>query len=343
MKIVLIFRSKKLGYYSIENVFGTINPVLSGNGEVETVFVENVGFSLNNLFAVRKFIRRNRKSTIYHVTGDIHYIVFALPRKRTVLTIHDCVFINQRKGLKGWILKKLYLDWPVWYVPTVTAISEKTKDEVISLTGCHPDKIKVINNPVGSYIRYTKKAFNIINPVLLFIGSLPNKNLNRVIEALKGLPCTLNIIGDADDQQQARMKEYKIHYILERNISNEEMGVRYEQADVILFPSLYEGFGLPVIEGFKSGRAVLTSEISPLKELSDGAAWLVNPYSVEAIRRTLDRIINDEETRNRKIQTGFDIVQLYSPEKVASLYYQTYLNMRLHKLAVLASFVPYLL
>src|SRR5687768_17155786 len=152
MKIVQIFRSKKTPYYSIENVFGTINPVLSSNGEVETVFVEKLGFSLTNVFSVRKFTRHNGKNTIYHVTGDIHYIVFALPRKRTVLTIHDCVFINKRKSLKGWILKKLYLDWPVRYVSTVTAISEKTKKEVVAITGCNPDKIKVINNPVSTYI-----------------------------------------------------------------------------------------------------------------------------------------------------------------------------------------------
>src|SRR6185295_15737253 len=122
------------------------------------------------------------------------------------------------------------------------------------------------------------KTFNCDNPVLLFIGSLPNKNLSRVIEALKGLDCTLNIIGHTDEQQLLRMKEYNINYILEKNLSNKEMAARYEQADIILFPSLYEGFGLPVIEGFKAGRAVLTSEISPMKELADGAAWLVDPF-----------------------------------------------------------------
>ena len=329
MKIVQIFRSKKTPYYSIENVFGTINPVLSSNGEVETVFVEKLGFSLNNVFSVRKFTRHNGKNTIYHVTGDIHYIVFALPRKRTVLTIHDCVFINKRKSLKGWILKKLYLDWPVRYASTVTAISEKTKKEVVAITGCNPDKIKVINNPVSTYIRYVRKSFNSNNPVLLFIGSLPNKNLNRVIEALSGLPCKLNIIGEPDKQQEAKMKEYKIQYVLERNLTNQDMATRYEWADIILFPSLYEGFGLPVIEGFKAGRAVLTSEISPLKELSDGAAWLVDPYSVEAIRNTLGRIISDEETRNRKIQAGFDIVKQYSPENVASQYNKIYSDLLL--------------
>lgn len=328
MKTVLIFRSKRLKYHSIENVFDTIKHELSHNGTVESVFVEKAGFSFANLFDLRKLVRSNGKDTIYHVTGDIHYTVFALPRRRSLLTVHDCVFINKRKGLKGWMLKKLYLDWPVRYVPLVTAISEKTKKEIISLTGCNPDKIRVINNPVSQYITKTEKLFNREKPTLLFLGSLPNKNLNRVIDALKGFRCTLNIIGFADDVQQQRMKDYHIDAVLEKNLTNEEIARRYEQADIILFPSLYEGFGLPVIEGFKAGRAVLTSDISPLKEIADGAAWLVDPYNIESIRNALSRIVNDDEARNRKIASGCTIVEQYSPKIVASLYKQTYNDVR---------------
>jgi glycosyltransferase involved in cell wall biosynthesis len=341
MKVVLIFRSKKLRYHSIENVFGTIYDDLSTRGDIESVYVEKRGFRLSNLFALRKYVKSQQPDTIYHVTGDIHYAVFALPRSRSVLTIHDCVFINNRKGLKGWVLKKLYLDWPVKYVPLVTAISEKTKDEVVALTGCDPNKIRVVNNPVSTYIHFASKRFNCASPVLLFIGSLPNKNLNRVIEALNGFACTLNIVGKATEEQQAKMNEYNIHYILEKNLSNEEMATRYENADVILFPSLYEGFGLPVIEGFKAGRAVLTSGISPLKELSGGAAWLVDPYSPESIRSTLVRIVEDEELRNKKIQAGLDVIKQYSPQTVASSYYRAYFDLGLRKLAVLAPIVPY--
>jgi glycosyltransferase involved in cell wall biosynthesis len=164
-----------------------------------------------------------------------------------------------------------------------------------------------------------------------------------VIEALKGLPCTLNIIGHADQQQQNKMREYGIDVIIEKNISNDEMSKRYEQADVILFPSLYEGFGLPIIEGFKAGRAVLTSNISPLKELSDGAAWLVDPYSVESIRKTLERILNDEELRMRKIENGLTIVNNYAPPKVASLYQQAYKELQLKNVLMIAGILPYFL
>ena len=343
MKVVVIFRSKLLKYHSIENVFDTIRDELSAHHEVEYVSVEKAGFRLANIFFLRKLVKSRSRDTIYHVTGDIHYAVFALPRKRSVLTIHDCVFINKRKSLRGWILKKLYLDWPVKFVPLVTAISEKTKREVVSITGCDPDKIKVINNPVSKYIRCTEREFNSYKPVLLFIGSLPNKNLNRVIDALIGFPCSLNIIGFADGIQQQKMRDFNIDYTLESNISNEKIAARYEQADIILFPSLYEGFGLPVIEGFKAGRAILTSDISPLKEISDGAAWLVDPYSIDSIRKTLERIVNDPEGRNRKIENGLSIVRNFSPAKVASQYQQVYKDVYVSKIFLLASFVQYLL
>ena len=139
------------------------------------------------------------------------------------------------------------------------------------------------------------------------------------------------------------MKNYNIHFIAEKDLSKEEMASRYENADVVLFPSLYEGFGLPVIEGFKAGRAVVTSEISPLKELADGAAWLVDPYSVQSIRNSLERIIKDDETRERKVQSGLKLISRYSPDIIASLYHQAYAELRLPKIMFLASVAQYLL
>ena len=135
MRVVLIFRSKLLRYHSIENVFGTIKDDLSTNGEVEYVFVDKVGFRLSNIVALRKLVKSSPKDTVYHVTGDIHYAVFALPRKRSILTIHDCVFINNRKGLKGWLLKKLYLDWPVRYVQLVQCTGVKFKSDLLHTQG----------------------------------------------------------------------------------------------------------------------------------------------------------------------------------------------------------------
>ena len=152
MKIVLIFRSRKLGYHSIENVFSSLHKELAAKGEVETVYVDEMGFSISNLFTLRKFVKSQPPDTIFHVTGDIHYVVYALPRKRTILTVHDCGYVNGIRGLKGWIVKKIFLYWPVRYVAAVTAISRKSKEEVVAITGCRASKVRVIGNPVSPYI-----------------------------------------------------------------------------------------------------------------------------------------------------------------------------------------------
>src|SRR5690348_16622727 len=102
MNLALIFRSKRLQYHSIENVFGAIYDELQKSHSVQAIYVEKEGFRISNLLSLRKFASRQSSDTVFHVTGDIHYAVFSLPRKKTILTIHDCVFTTNRKGLKGW-------------------------------------------------------------------------------------------------------------------------------------------------------------------------------------------------------------------------------------------------
>jgi glycosyltransferase involved in cell wall biosynthesis len=337
MKIVFVFRSKKLGYHSIENVFDIVRNELADKIEVEALYVPHAGFRLSNIFWLKNAVKSNGPDAIYHVTGDIHYVVFGLPRKNTILTIHDCVFVKRRKGLVGWVIKKIFLDWPVKYVPIITAISQKTKGEIMSLTTCDANKIRVISNPIGQHFKNRYKSFQADKPVLLFIGSLPNKNLNRVIEAINGFKCILNIVGEVQEYQRTKLEQYNIQYQIESHISNEEMAYRYERADIIMFPSLYEGFGLPVIEGFKVGRAVLTSNLSPMKDLADGAAWLVDPYSVDSIRKTLHHIVSDTELRNKKIENGSYVCQQYTAASVAAEYYRAYSELQSRNEVALAS------
>ena len=134
---------------------------------------------LNLMFA------KKQKADVYHVTGDVHYAVLALPKNRTILTIHDCIFLYQYSGLKRWFFHRLLLKWPVKHCRIVTTISEQTKKDIIKFSGCSNDKVRVINNPLTEAIYYKPKPFNRELPVLLFLGSTPNKNLDRVIEAVK--------------------------------------------------------------------------------------------------------------------------------------------------------------
>ena len=102
------------------------------------------------------------------------------------------------------------------------------------------------------------------------------------------------------------------------------MADKYALADIILFPSFYEGFGLPVIEGFKAGRVVVTSNISPMKDIAEGAACLVDPLNVQSIREGLLKVISDKHYRDRLVKDGFEVVKKYEPENIAKQYFQLY-------------------
>lgn len=102
------------------------------------------------------------------------------------------------------------------------------------------------------------------------------------------------------------------------------MADQYREADIVYFPSMYEGFGLPVIEGFKAGRAVLTSDISPMKDISEGAACLVDPLQSASIRDGLLRLIREDAYREALIRRGLVVAEKYTPEAVATAFREFY-------------------
>jgi glycosyltransferase involved in cell wall biosynthesis len=264
------------------------------------------------------------KADIYHVTGDIHYVVLALPAGKTILTIHDSVFIRNSRGLKRLFFKWMFLKLPVKKSRFVTTISEKSKREIVQYTGCDHSKIVVIPNPVNENIYYREKIFNVSSPTLLFIGSTPNKNLDRIIQAIAGIPCTLEIVGRIPEEHLLLLEKFAIHFKQFTELSESELADRYASSDVIIFPSLYEGFGLPILEGQKAGRAVLTSNISPMKDVAEGGACLVDPYDPDSIRSGLKKIIEDDTYRADIIKKGFENIKQYEVQKIAEQYLKIY-------------------
>jgi len=320
--VCLLYR-KPGRFFSIERVFRQIIPVI---GREMSVVEWTAPFAraspadiLGNLRAARKC-----RADIYHVTGDVHYIVRSLPRSRTVLTIHDCVFLYSATGIKRRILKWLLLDMPVRRCSLITTISEATKKDILQYTGCPPGKVVVIPNPVADTMHYVPAAFRSEEPVILFVGTTENKNLVRVAEALSGIPCRLHIIGPLFPYQEQALNRHGIRYTPFSGLSDEEMASQYTGADLVLFPSTFEGFGLPIVEGQKAGRPVITSDLSPMKETAGAGACLADPYDIAAIRQAVMRVIGDAAYREQLVQEGFRNITRFSPETVAKEYISCY-------------------
>lgn len=216
-------------------------------------------------------------------------------------------------------MKWLFLDLPVNRVKWVTTVSEKTKQEILLHTQCDPDKIIVIENPVDPGLTVANKATSSI-PTLLFLGTKQNKNLENCIPAIYNLSVKLRIVGEVSPVQELMLRKFNIDYSSTKNLDENELRDEYKQCDIVLFPSIYEGFGLPVIEAFAVGKPVITSEIAPMKDIAKDAVLYVDPHSITSIRYAVQKLILSPELQYEKISKGFEILPSYQVDTVLAKY-----------------------
>jgi glycosyltransferase involved in cell wall biosynthesis len=321
--IKLIYRHPNPGFFSIEKVFNVVKSELHDQVDFETIELPYTTKGIFSIISNLWFLFRLKKG-FFHIIGDVHYAIFALPSTSTILTIHDLVFMHSHRGINRWLLKWVFLKLPVRKAKFITTISDKTKDEIIQFTGCDPNKIYVITNPVDTKIHFEKKQFSEQKPTLLFLGTKPNKNVELSIPALSGLNLHLRIIGRLSLRQMELLNKFSIDFSCAENITNNQLSAEYINADIIFFPSTYEGFGLPIIEGFQAGRPVITSDMAPMNAIASDAALLVDPFSIASIRDSVVQLISNPHLRETLVEKGFEVVQKYQPRDIAKQYEEMY-------------------
>jgi glycosyltransferase involved in cell wall biosynthesis len=323
MEVSYFFRKKRLHAFSIESLFDNVYSNISTKGgiRVRRFEVPSIRNIIGNIFSSAK-----QQAHVNHITGDIHYVSLGMKKRNTVLTIHDCVFLTKysRWDLKYWVFKFFWYQLPMWRANTITVISEKTKRELVKLTGVHADKIKVVPNFFDPRFEFTTKEFNAQKPRILQIGTKENKNIRNLAAALKGVNCELHIVGSLDVNTQMILQENKIDFKTYTNLSFDELKQQYELCDMVAFVSTYEGFGLPILEACAVGRPLVTSRISPMDEIADDAACKVNPYNIFDIRRGILRIIENEAYRNQLVNNGWKLRYKYSIDQITSQYADLY-------------------
>jgi glycosyltransferase involved in cell wall biosynthesis len=325
METVFFFRKANAPWHhSIEELFGTIISALPSNVKPLRYIMRHNSIGLwKRIFnAVDAAFHQGE---VNHITGDVHYIAVFLKKSRTILTIHDLRILSSGgSSLRLAVLKFFWFTMPAMRVKYITVISEFIKKELTEKTGISPEKILVVHDCISTEIVPFRREFNSEKPVILQIGTTPNKNLQRVIPALEGLDIKLVIIGKLSDEHIALLAKHNINYENHFNLPYADVLDQYRNSDIILFASLYEGFGLPILEANAIGRPVITGNNSSLPEVAGDAALVIDAENTDAIRQAVVSLINEEKLRASLIAKGFENVKRFHPQEIGKKFAAIY-------------------
>jgi glycosyltransferase involved in cell wall biosynthesis len=399
VKILHHERKRLASHFSIERLFAEIRRHMPADCEVTSCPAPEASAGILPRWRNVRHAAR-QQADVHHIVGDSHYLAFGLPREKTVLTIHDCGALNLLSGWKRALLKYFWFTGPMRRAAVVTTISQASKDELRKWVGPLAAKVVVVPDCVFGEFAYDPKPFNEECPVVLQVGTKWNKNVECVMEAVRGTGCRLEIVGtlrrdqetkrrrDEEPEQsgeraspveagrgQVNASQKKTSHGLTRikgrispggcadltgqessvlgdpstrnalpegklteegsnsrirelgRVTDEELVEAYRRCDMVVFASLYEGFGLPILEAQAMGRPVITSNFGAMREAAGDGALLVDPYSVEAIREAVLRITREPALREDLIAKGLRNVANFSADAVAMKYAQIYRNL----------------
>jgi glycosyltransferase involved in cell wall biosynthesis len=268
-----------------------------------------------------------------------HVLPIVHPR-RSVVTIHDLGYLYYPEAHR--LLDRLYLDLSTRYnaraATHLIADSSATKRDLIERYGTEPDKITVVypgyDNTVFQLVQdekaigSVKARYGIAGDYALFVGTLqPRKNLIRLMEAFSNIQYPISniqlvIAGKKgwlyrEIFQQVEKLGLEGKVVFTGYVPGGDLPALLSGARLFVFPSLYEGFGLPVLEAMACGTPVVCSNVSSLPEVAGDAAILVDPLDVEGLAAALERVLGDEELRAELIERGFERVRKFSWERCA--------------------------
>jgi glycosyltransferase involved in cell wall biosynthesis len=324
--VTYIFRKGTPTIFSIEKLFNALYGHFERTGAgVRRLELPYISTGIVSVLRNIWFVARRRKTRVLHITGDVHYAALLCLFSKTIITIHDCVVLHRRTGFKRFVLWMLWFGLPVRLASAIVVISEQTKNELLKNVAVPEKKITVIPNFVDPAFAFSERPFANELPRVLHVGTTPNKNLPRVVAALRDIPCVLVIVGQLP---QAILTDIQLRGVRYENfvgVDHAAIMRLYQDADIISFPSTYEGFGMPILEGQAVGRPVLTSDLEPMRSVAgQGGALLVDPYSVDAIREGFLTLMSDGVQRARLIAAGKHSCRRYALESVAASYLDLY-------------------
>ena len=280
-----------------------------------------------------------------------HYVVSPLTTCPFVVTIHDCIHLRFPQYLPNraaYYYARTVMSTAAHRARRVLTVSCASKKDILHLLKIPADKIEVIYNGLDERLAQTPSAeevarvqqrFLLTSPFVLYAGNIkPHKNVDRLIEAFSLLrqqtpdDVKLLIIGDEISKYPNLRRLVHRHQLHQHVrflgfVPDETLAVLYRLASVFVFPSLYEGFGLPPLEAMAAGAPVITSNVSSLPEVLGDAALLIDPLDSQAIATAMARVLGDRSLRDELIRRGHNRVKAFSWEEAAARTYAVYLQL----------------
>lgn len=321
IEVTYIYRESRETGFSIEGIFDAVRYCLRGRVADKAYHFDARRSRLANVFAIRKLPKG-----ITHLTGDVHFLFMGLRGDKNVLTIHDLAHYEHLKQspLKFLLYHYFWFYFPLKKASVVTVVSEATRDHLVKTFGFAKDKVRVVYNPVKPIFQYREKRGSGTPPRILQIGTGSHKNLNNLIEAVKGINCHVDIVALPDEKCIEKMKQYNISYSICSGLTDEELYQKYVDSDVVFFASFKEGFGMPIIEAQAVGRPVITSNFGAMREVAKDTAVLVDPHSVSEIRCAINELVNSDVYYAAVVERGRENASKFTAGHIADEYLKIY-------------------
>lgn len=302
-------------------------------------------FALGQQLQLPRLLRQAGDADLYHST---YYLMPYSMRLPTVLTFYDLIPLQHPETVsrRARLLFRLTMGMALGVSASVLSISEAARRDVLARFKLPPER--VTTTPLAADARFcpqppdavarVRATYDLPEEIALFVGiNKPHKNLVRLIQAFgrllqKGSSATLVIAGPWDDRYpEAKAVAASMPGRLPGNlpagesvrflgpVADADLPALYAAATVFVLPSLYEGFGLPVLEAMACGAAVACSSTSSLPEIAGDAALTFDPQDVEAMAGAVGRLLGERELRDRMAQAGLARAASFTWEKTAAL------------------------
>lgn len=279
---------------------------------------------------------------VLHCTSNTAPLFVSIP---LFLTLHDVIFMEKTVGKNtASNYQKFGNLYRKWLVPKIIrkcekiiTISEIEKLNITKILGLNNESVTVVHNGVSGRfgvkmsnekIKQVRSQWNLETDFFLFLGNVePRKNVFNTVSAfvlfaeknsqVKLVITGLNSAFIENILSKIGKKALLSQFVITGFVPEDVLHTLYAEAKVFLYPSLREGFGLPILEAMAFGTPVVTSNISSMPEVAGEAAFLVNPFSVEAIALGMETAYENKSLRQKKIDLGYSRLGMFTWQKTA--------------------------